>query len=139
MAKTPEASKHTSIKLRIQSVLKTEHPDYKSHQPKSLYAFVGNTRKGMPEGLPFKLTDYIELVEQTGREMRKGKRGKIDAALSPILQRLNFEADNWLYLAQNFESKLKGLVGSVSKLKQVCEKLGYIRTICKQSCEALFP
>ncbi len=121
---------------------------------------MGNPRKGMPEGLPFKLTDYIELVEQTGREMRtdtrsfascnhdisasmhvkrSGKRGKIEAALSPILQRLNFEADNWLYLAQNFESKLKGLVGLVSKLKQTCKKLGYIRTICKQSCEALFP
>jgi len=29
MAETPETSDHTSIKLRIQSLLNTDHPDYK--------------------------------------------------------------------------------------------------------------
>ncbi len=28
----------------------------------------------MPEGLPFNLTDYIELVEETGRQLRAGTR-----------------------------------------------------------------
>jgi len=48
----------------------------------------------MPEGLPFKLTNYIELVEWTGKQMRSDKRGAIDENLPPILQRLYFEADN---------------------------------------------
>ncbi|VAW63157.1 hypothetical protein MNBD_GAMMA09-609 [hydrothermal vent metagenome] len=138
MAETPETSDHTSIKLRIQSLLNTDHPDYKI-QPRCLFPFVGNPRDDMPEGLPFELTDYIELVEDTGQQLRLGKRGKIDSSLSPILERLNFEAKNWLYLSRNFESTFKGLVGSVSKLKQACKKLGYVRTICKQSCEQYFP
>ena len=139
MAKTPETSDHTSIKLRIQNTLKSDHPDYKNQQPQSLFPFVNNTRKNIPEGLPFKLTDYIELIELTGKQLHKGKQGKINSTLSPILYRLKFEADNWLYLSKNFESKLKGLVGSTIKLKAACKKLGYMRTICKQSCEQFFP
>ena len=131
IAKTPEASDHTSIKQRTNTTL--------TKQPKTLYPFIGNPRNNMPEGLPFKLTDYIELVEWTGKEMRKDNRGFIDSKLPPILQRLNIENENWLYLTQHFESKLKGLVGSVIKLKQACEKLGYKRTVYKTSCEALFP
>ena len=131
IAKTPEGSEHTSIKQRTNTALKK--------QPNTLFPFIGNPRKNMPEGLPFKLTDYIELVEWTGKQIRDDKRGFIDSKLPPILQRLNIENENWLYLTQHFESKLKGLVGSVFKVKQACEKLGYKRTICKTSCEALFP
>jgi len=138
IAKTPEESDYTSIKLRIQNLLNIDHPDY-SEQLKSLYPFAGNLRENMPEGLPFELTDYIELVEITGKQLRAGKRGKIDASLSPILKRLKFDGDNWLYLSQKFEKELKGLVGSIDELKQACIQLGYKRTICKQSCEQFFP
>jgi len=52
----------------------------------------GNPRKDMPVGLPFKLTDYIELVEWTGKKMRSdtygNKRGTIDENLPPILQQV---------------------------------------------------
>jgi hypothetical protein len=56
IAKTPEQSEHTSIKRRIEQALKTQ-------QPKTLLAFAGNPRKDMPKGLPFQLTDYLELVD----------------------------------------------------------------------------
>jgi len=139
MAKTPETSDHTSIKRRISVALKSQHPNYKNQQTHHLFPFVGNPRKDMPDGLPFKLNDYIELVEWTGKHIRNDKRGAIDKNLPPILQRLNFEVDNWFYLTQHFESKLKGLVGSVFKLKQACYKLGYQRLVGKQSCEQYFP
>jgi len=45
--------------------------------------FAGNPRKDMPRGLPFKLTDYIELVDWTGRIMRDDKRGYINNNLPP--------------------------------------------------------
>ncbi|VAW70401.1 hypothetical protein MNBD_GAMMA10-3137 [hydrothermal vent metagenome] len=104
--------------------------------------------------LPFKLEEYIELVDLTGRQIREGKRGStflcsckrdisasmhvIDAAELPILQRLNIENDNWKALTQHFEKNTEGLVGTVFKLKIACEKLGYQRTVCKQSCEQFF-
>ena len=138
IADAPATSDHTSIKQRIQSILNPNHPDYKK-QAACLFPFAGNPRDNMPEGLPFNLTDYIALVEMTGRQLRENKKGKIRTAQSPILSRLQFETESWFYLSRNFESKLKTIVGSVINLKIACKKLGYIRTIGKQSCEALFP
>jgi len=92
----------------------------------------------MPEGLPFKLNDYIALVDWTGKQTRKDKRGAIDANHPPLLNRLNFETENWLYLSTHFESKLKGLVGTAISLKAACEKLGYKRTVFKHCCEQYF-
>ncbi len=135
MAKTPEASDYTSIKQRIEQ-LKTKH---KSQHPASkLLPFAGNVRANRVQGLSFSLKDYIELVDQTGRIIRDDKRGFINQNTLPILKRLNIEPENWLYLTKHFESKLKGLVGSVNKLKQVCLKLGYKRTPCLSSCQSYF-
>jgi REP element-mobilizing transposase RayT len=133
MATTPETSDHTSIQQRINNT--TQH----KQQPTALYPFVGNPSKSMPEGLPFRFKDYLELVDWTGRIMRDDKRGHIDASTPPLLDRLNMETSNWLYLAQHFESKLKGMVGAAYKLKQVCSKLGYQRTHGLRSCENFFP
>jgi len=139
MNKTPETSDHTSIKTRIDTAIKAHNPNNKRQQPKSLFPFIGNPGKNMPEGLPFKLSDYIDLVEWTGKQARKDKRGKIEANLPPILNRLNFEKENWLQLSVHFESKLKGLVGSLVNLKTACEKMGYKRTVFKHCCEQYFP
>jgi len=139
MNKTPETSAHTSIKSRLDTALKAHHPNDKHQQPKSLYPFIGNPRKDMPEGLPFKLSDYIALVDWTGKQTRNNKRGEIDTNLPPLLNRLNFETENWLHLSTHFENKLKGLVGSIISLKVACEKMGYKRTVFKCSCEQYFP
>lgn len=134
MAKSPETSAHTSIKRRITVAMNNA----KTADANVLFPFIGNPRKNMSEGLPFKFNDYLELVEWTGRIMREDRRGYIEASIPPLLVRLNMEDQHWLYLTQHFERKLKGLVGSVYKLKQVCEKLGYQRTSCLRSCENYF-
>jgi len=72
MAETPD---HTGIKKRIQSVLNIEPSDYQKLQPEGLYPFIGNSRIDMPDGLPFELSEYIELVDLTGRQLREGKHG----------------------------------------------------------------
>jgi len=88
--------------------------------------------------LLFKLSDYIALVDWTGKQTRNDKCGKINANLPPLLNRLNFETENWLHLSTQFESKLKGLVGSVISLKVACEKMGYKCTVFKYCCEQYF-
>ncbi|VAW69332.1 Mobile element protein [hydrothermal vent metagenome] len=72
MSGTPETSDHTSIKKRIQHVLNIEPSDYQKLQPEGLYPFVGNPRTDMPDGLPFELSEYIELVDLTGKQLREG-------------------------------------------------------------------
>ena len=139
MAKKPETSAHTSIKNRIHKAQIAHSPNHPQQQVKTLLPFAGNPREAMPKGIPFKLTDYIELVDLSGRVIREDKKGFIDPALSPILQRLNIEAEHWVYLINNFESKFKSFIGAACKLKQVCQSLGYQRNPGIRGCEVYFP
>jgi len=115
MAKTPETSSYTSIKLRL-STLKPEFKKNKYTQPDTLFSFIGNPRNNMPEGLPFKLNDYIDLIEWIGRQIHPSKRGAISQNTPAIIERLHFDKKHWLYVTSHFESKLKGLVGSFNSL-----------------------
>jgi hypothetical protein len=57
----------------------------------------------------------VAIIEETGRTLRNDKRGHIHQNTPSILQRLNMNSKNWMYLIQHFESKLKGMVGLVYK------------------------
>jgi REP element-mobilizing transposase RayT len=139
LAKTPEASNHTSIQKRAKKAKSAAQPNQHQQQLKNLLPFAGNPRENMPKGLPFRLTDYMELVDWSGRIIREDKRGAIPDNLPPILERLNMDASQWLYLAQHFESPFKGLIGSIHKLRQACQALGYERMPGRRSCEQFFP
>jgi len=139
MAKTPETSAHTSIKRRCEAA-KSEGrvTGVVAKQPCQLERFVGYPRVNMPSGLPFRLTDYLELVDWTGRQIREDKRGAIDNDLPVMLERLDIKEDHWLYMTQNFESSFKTLVGSMYSLKKACRALGYQRIPGRGACESLF-
>ena len=139
MASTPEKSAHTSIKSRCEAMQSEGHvAGVLAKQPKQLRRFAGNPRNSMPEGLPFRLTDYLELVDRTGRQIREDKCGGIDASLPMILQRLDLDEDQWLYMTQHFESSFKTFVGSVQSLRKACKAMGYQRMPGRGMCEALF-
>jgi len=71
-------------------------------QPAELFPFVGGVREGMPDGLPFYLADYLDLVNWTGRAVREDKREAIAEDLQPILERIGITRAAWLELAQDF-------------------------------------
>ncbi len=127
MASTPETSEFTSAKERIATAQEApESPE--PHQPKKLFPFVGYPRQDMPTGLPFRLQDYLELVDWTGRQLRDDKRGSIDNGIPPILERLNIDAEHWVYNTQHFESQFRGLVGTAISIKAKFQQFGYQRT-----------
>jgi REP element-mobilizing transposase RayT len=97
MATTPETSKHTSIKKRIEAVKKNQP------QPTTLMAFIGNSRHDMPKGIAYSLQDYCELLDTTGRYIQEDKGGYIDSSNSPILQRLGLDSEQWMTLSTEFE------------------------------------
>jgi hypothetical protein len=79
MAKTPEQSDYTSAKKRIREAQQTPPEVHTPYQPRTLCPFVGYPRDPMPQGLPYKLSDYLELLDWTGRIIRDDKRGTIQA------------------------------------------------------------
>ncbi|MDD1781671.1 transposase [Enterovibrio sp. ZSDZ35] len=109
IAPTPEQSAHTSVKARIESLHKDEPT------APYLFPFSGNPRENMPEGIPFRLMDYLELVEWTGRQIRDDKRGHIENTLPPLLARLGLEPDCWLNTCTRIERG--NVVGSESAVK----------------------
>jgi len=131
MTETPEQSEHTSIQKRIRELRET------GEQPKLLASFVGNPREPMPQGLPFKLEDYINLLDLTGRAIRDDKRGYIENNLPNILDRLEIKPKQWFYLTTQFESRFKNLVGSAYALKKAATHMGYRRSPGLCDCKAL--
>ena len=127
IADTPEQSDYTSVQPRIDKATSAHLANHPQQQAPGLWPFVGNPRKDMPKGLPFRLSDYLELVDWSGRILRADKPGAISADLPYILDRLQLAPDHWRYLITHFESRFKGFVGRAYCLKQVCQKLGLIR------------
>jgi len=131
MERTPEVSKHTSIKTRIE-VAKANQI-----QPKTLFPFIGYERENQPEGLPFKLEDYLELIDLTGRIIRDDKRGSLDVSLAPILQRINLTSEQWLEVSTGFETRFGSAVGSEMLLADYCEHTGIKRRPNLSACKRL--
>lgn len=127
LADTPESSEFTSAKERIVTAQKIPE-SLEPHQPASLFPFVGYSRQDMPAGLPFRLQDYLELIDWTGRQLRDDKRGRSDNSIPPILERLDIDVEHWVYNTTHFESQFKNLVGTAISIKTKFQQFGYQRT-----------
>ena len=117
MAKTPENSDFTSAKHRAEKAKAADSPNHIRQQPCRLLPFAGNPRETMPKGIPMRLTDYLDLLDWTGRQVREDKRGHIDDKHPPILERLDIGSDDWLHITQHFEDEFSNYVGMAETLR----------------------
>ncbi len=115
-ASTPENSKHTSIKDRLDAL--------KNQQTTApcLYPFVGNTASETFSGIPFRLMDYIELVDWTGRRISRDK-ANISGRLPPLLERLNMIQQDWLKVCTSLEKKSALLIGNKDSFLSAIPKM----------------
>ncbi|SMN01987.1 Mobile element protein [uncultured Candidatus Thioglobus sp.] len=120
IAQTLETSDYSSVAQRIKQL---NPVDLSSDGVKPLLPFINSEHKNAAKGIPFSFNDYLSLVETTGRAIVLGKRGHIPEDQSPILQRLNIQAEHWLYLSTHFESQFKGLVGCAHTMLAACSDL----------------
>jgi len=137
LAKIPEKSDYTSVKTRAIKAKKASNPNHPNQQVKKLMPFSGNPRNDRPCGLPFKLTDYLELVDLTGRAIRNDKRGYIEHLQPAILQRLGIAPEHWLTLTQTFEENFNDLVGSPDSLTENLNLLNRKRRSNIHNCKIL--
>lgn len=119
MAEIPECSDHTAIKKRIDLLALGKQT------PCSMESFVGTQEQTI--GIPFRLKDYLELVDWTGRIIRDDNRGAMESDLPPILERLSLDSDSWRVLSTEFELLFRHWVGSEHIVRQVCSDKQYQR------------
>lgn len=120
-----------SIRLQVQQIDQRE-------QPVGLLAFSGDTGKDQPAGLPFRLDDYLQLVDWSGHIIREDKKGAIAVDAPGILQRMEMDASQFVYLSQHFESPFKNLVGAAHKVRKVCQAMGQNWAQGISQCERFF-
>ncbi|MBL4763769.1 MAG: transposase [Colwellia sp.] len=130
IAATPEQSNYTSIKQRIKAAIAGK-------QPAKLLSFIGNEHKSKPKGLTFTITDYIELIDVTGRCIRADKCGYINENQPSILSRLHISAENWLTLTTQFTKSFHGAVGHADVLNDFCQHQALARRTTLGICNKL--
>lgn len=105
MAKSLSESEYTSIKERIEA------------ESTDLLSF----GKG-DDHLPYYLSSYIDLVDETGRIIRDGKKGYISQKLGSALTELELNPDTWLDELKGFKSVGFSAVGTINQLKEYSQK-----------------
>ena len=145
MAETPETSDFTSIQERLFRHAKSISKSRRTKQQKRLIAhyhayygkrcarqekgrngpeyselkpFGGSSRIPPHMALPFTLQDYFQLVDYTGRVVRKDKRGSIPEHLPDILARMGFEEKTWLASVQAFMQHYGAVAGNLQSLRE---------------------
>ncbi|WP_434361293.1 transposase [Parasalinivibrio latis] len=116
VAKTPETSPHTSVKRRIQSLKENQQ------QPSCLHPFIGNPGNKLKDGIPFKLLDYLELVDWTSRQWRDDK-ASVSLALPGLLVRVGLDAEEWLEVTATLERQDSQLVGTPLAISEALPSL----------------
>ena len=124
MADSVESSEYTSAYQRIHGVASIAEHDEPDGNQKALQGFVGDEHQSNPQGIPYSLIDYLELLDWTGRILREDKRGAIYAQHPRLLTVLGLEDESWLELASGFGKNYQGAVGSLDELASFASHTG---------------
>ena len=101
IAETPETSDFTSIV--------------------KLLDFSDESKDSVENTIPYSTTDYLELVDWSGRAIVEGKKGFIPEQLPPILQRLNMRPEQYLAYVRKPKYGFANALGALDKLKACAE------------------
>ena len=132
LAPSPEQSDFTSIQQRILS-WRNEPSDPVSPSSVSVDSSDApssgwlcplqsdSNRRGI---LPLTELEYFDLVDQSGRMLRSGKRGAIDSDLAPILLRIGVNPEAWGDTISHFDSRFRCAAGLLSSLRSFAHQIG---------------
>ena len=134
IAETPEASDFTSVQQRIEAWQRRqksaandekvpERDDTTSLDATiiKLLAFSDDNNDNAENTIPYSTTDYLELVDWSGRAIVEGKKGCIPEQLPPILQRLNMRPEQYLAYVRKPKYGFANALGALDKIKACAE------------------
>lgn len=84
----------------------------------------GNRRASRKGFLPLSLSEYLDLADWTGRQLRADKRGVVPATVQPILARLGLEPENWCEVTSRFGKLFKRAAGTRASLAEEAKRRG---------------
>ena len=116
-----EAARHAAFEGRGSWLAPLEITEQALRQP------VPATRTSNLGCLNMTFTQYLELLEWTGRQIAKGKAGQIPAEQPSLLQQLGIEGEGWLKLVGSFTDKrgrLRRAIGRPAALQAEAAKRG---------------
>jgi hypothetical protein len=74
--------------------------------------------------LSISMLQYLELLDWTGRQIRKGKCGSIPEHLAPILTRIGLDSHSWCDLVKRFGKVFKRAAGTAEHLADEAGRRG---------------
>lgn len=132
IASTPETSDFTSVKERIEDRataaevstadaqdVRIEHGEKAGwlapmalDPPRKKVREKITTRRASNKGcLSMTLNQYLQLLDWTGRQIRRDKVGVIPKECAPILERLECSAETWVDFVRNFRKRFRNEAG----------------------------
>ena len=117
-ADTPETSEHTTIQQRLGKAVHCA-----LHGTLLPFSDQLCAQENRPF-LPYTFTDYVELVEWTGRHIRSQHKGAMSKDAPPILARLGINTAAWLRNCQQLETDFHQVIGPLSAVKHFCKSIG---------------
>jgi len=133
IAETPEASDFTSIQQRIaewrawqakspgDAVEQRNAGSETASLEKAIVKLLGFRSDGdqtVDAGIPYSTSDYLELVDWSGRAIVEGKKRSIPEHFPPILQRLSLKPEQYLAYVRKPRSGFPNALGALDKLKE---------------------
>jgi REP element-mobilizing transposase RayT len=138
IAQTPEESEFTSIYQRIKQIRAASNPPTDPQAQCSIPLMSFQTNGATANTLPYRLQDYLALVDWTGRAIRDGKRGFIDDWLPPIIVRLNIDAEAWQLAMQPGGNVFGRAMGRLDHLRLHAKTLGQSWVRGLRAAESLY-
>jgi len=113
LCQIPEESEFTSLYERIQAIVHNQ-------KASRVLAKFKRGKSLEQDEIPMRESDYIELVDLTGRVIREDKKGHIPNHLAGILDRLGIRPGSWFDCVQKMEKRFYSAVGSTNNLQVLC-------------------
>ena len=77
--------------------------------------------------LPMSLEDYLRLLDWTGRQLARGKKGRIPDAIEPILERMQLDRHGWCDLVAQFGKRFFAVAGALTTIDETTSRINQHR------------
>jgi len=124
IASNLEDSDFTSIQERLEAVCSARQLTTSTQDCPLLPLSHSQPSDRSIRALPFRLLDYIELVDWTGRIVRPDKSGRIPIDAPAALKTLDLNQAQWLGLAVDIQERSLLAIGSMSNINRYNESCG---------------